>query len=114
MDNERRKSIRIKVPLLAQYSKDNVIWDISPIKDLSEGGMKIISRIMFAPGDKLLLRLRIPLRPLECLEFYGKVIDCSESNSQSHITRLEFQNLSEDYKSLIGAYVNMLSKNKPA
>ncbi|MGA2775839.1 MAG: PilZ domain-containing protein [Candidatus Omnitrophota bacterium] len=110
MENERRRSIRIKGTLLIQYSKDNIIWDISPIKDFSETGTKIITRMKFFPGDKLKLRVRIPLKPLECLEFYGKIIDCSESSSQAHITRIEFLDLNDEQKSLIQNYINKLLK----
>jgi hypothetical protein len=110
MENERRSAIRVKVPLLIQYSKDNIIWDISPIKDFSELGAKIITRMKFSPGDKLKLRIRIPLKPLECLEFYGKIIDCSESTSETHITRIKFLDLNEEWKSLIRDYINKLLK----
>ena len=106
MDEERRKTIRIKIPLLIQYSKDNVTWDISPVKDFSESGAKIITRFKFAAGDNLKLKIRIPLKPSECQEFCGKIIDCSESPTQTHVTRIEFVDLSDEQKSLMQNYIN--------
>ena len=106
MDEERRKTVRIKIPLLIQYSKDNVTWDISPVKDFSEMGVRIITRIKFSAGDNLKLKMRIPLKPTECQEFYGKIIDCSESPTQTHVTRIEFVDLSEEQKTLIQSYIN--------
>ena len=106
MDGERIKTVRIKIPLLIQYSKDNVTWDISPVKDFSEMGARIITRIKFSAGDNLKLKMRIPLKPTECQEFCGKIIDCSESPTQTHVTRIEFVDLSEEQKTLIQSYIN--------
>ena len=106
MERERRKTIRVKIPLLIQYSNDNVTWDISPVKDFSESGAKIITRTKFSSGDNLKLKIRIPLKPSEYQEFCGKIINCSESLTQTHVTRIEFVDLSEEQKTLIQNYIN--------
>jgi len=105
MGGERRKASRIKIPLLIQYSRDSVTWDISPVKDFSEAGAKIITRTKFSSGDNLKLKMRIPLKPSECQELYGKIIECSESSTQMHVTRIEFVDLSEEQKTLMQSYI---------
>jgi len=106
MAEERRKAIRIKIPLLIQYSKDSVTWDISPVKDFSVLGAKIISRIKFSTGDNLWLKMRIPLRPSENQELCGKVIECSESPTHTHVLRIKFIYLNEEQKNLVQEYIN--------
>ncbi len=122
MGEERRKSIRIKKVLTVRYSygidKDGKKWDITAIRDISETGMSITTHKQFLPNDIVTFLIKIPSRPLEWIEFTGRVVGSEELKAisgeavaGSHITRVEFINLKEDQKELIRQYITwFLSK----
>ena len=116
MGEERRKSVRIKKVLTVRYSygidKDGKKWDITAIRDISETGMCITTHKEFLPNDTVTFLIKIPSRPLEWIEFTGRVVGfeelraiSEESVAGSHITRVEFINLKEDQKELIREYI---------
>ena len=109
MGEERRKSVRIKKALTVRYSygvdKADKKWDITTIKDISETGMCITTRQRFSLNDILTFLIKIPSRPLEWIEFTGRVMGSEESRVDRHLTRIEFMNLKEDEKELIREYV---------
>ncbi len=116
MGEERRKSVRIKKLLTARYSysldKDEKKWDITTIKDISETGMCITTHKQFLPNDIITFLIKIPSRPLEWIEFTGRVVESEkrmaisgESVASSHITRIEFVNLKEGQKESIQEYI---------
>jgi len=116
MGEERRKSVRIKKGLTVRYSygidKDGKKWDITAIRDISETGMCITTHKQFLPNDIITFLIKIPSRPLEWIEFTGRVVGSEkrmtifgESVASSHITRVEFINLKEDQKELIREYI---------
>src|SRR4030042_1822253 len=124
MAEERRKSVRIKKVLTVRYSyainKDEKKWDITAIRDISETGMSISTHYKFSPDDIMTLLIKIPSRPLEWIEFTGRVVGSEELTSisgkvvtGSNITRVEFINLKEDQKELIRQYIEwFLSQGK--
>jgi hypothetical protein len=75
MEHERRKTIRINKSLVARYSLDGMIWDMSHVRDFSEGGLQITTNKRFAAGEILRLRTKIPLEPFVWQELCGRVID---------------------------------------
>jgi len=112
MENEKRKAARIKKPLVVQYSKDGIIWDISHIRDFSETGMQVITRGILVAGEILNFRTKIPLEPFDWVEFSGKVIDSTklknrfdEAVSDAYITRIELINIKDEQKALLRKYV---------
>jgi hypothetical protein len=112
MEEEKRKTYRIKKLLIAQYSKDGISWDISHIRDFSETGMQITTSTSFTVGETLQFRSRIPLEPFAYLEFLGRVIDCVELKtrfdepvSDMYITRIEFVNLQDNQRALLRKYI---------
>ena len=116
MGEERRKSVRIKKMLTVRYSygidKGGKKWDITAIKDISETGMSITTRQRFSLSDIVTFLIKIPSRPLEWIEFTGRVVGSEELKAisggvvaGSHITRVKFINLKEDQKELIREYI---------
>ena len=116
MGEERRKSVRIKKALTVRYSygidKDGKKWDITAIRDIGETGMSITTHQRFSLSDIVTFLIKIPSRPLEWIEFTGRVVGSEELRAisgevvaGSHITRVEFINLKEDQKELIREYI---------
>jgi len=116
MVEEKRKSVRIKKIITVRYSydinKDEKKWDMTMIRDISETGMCITTHKQFLPNDIITFLIKIPSRPLEWIEFTGRVVGSEkrmaipgESVASSHITRIEFINLKEGHKELIREYI---------
>jgi c-di-GMP-binding flagellar brake protein YcgR len=108
MDEERRRSIRIKKPLTVQYSHmlDNkTVWDMSFIKDLSDTGMCISTNRTFPLNEIFFIRIKVPIKPFLALETEGKVVESKETKTSGFITRVEFINLKEEEKELIREYI---------
>jgi len=122
MGEERRKSVRIKRGLTVRYGygidKDDKKWDMTLIRDISETGMCITTHKQFLPNDIITFLIKIPSRPLEWIEFTGRVVGpeklkaiSGEAVAGAHITRVEFINLKEGHKELIREYITwFLSK----
>ena len=116
MVEERRKSVRIKKTITVRYgygiNKDEKKWDMTFLRDISETGMSIATCHQFSANDILTCIIKIPSRPLEWIEFTGRVVGSEELMAisgevvaGSHITRVEFINLKEDQKELIREYI---------
>jgi len=108
MAEERRKTIRIKKPLTAQYSytvDGKQIWDMSLIKDLSESGICLGTNKIFPLNDIFFIRLKVPIRPSLSLEIYGRVVESREFKAGINITRVEFTDLKDEQKELLREYI---------
>ena len=117
MDEERRKAVRVRDPLFVQYCFDDAcggnIWDITTVQDISETGLSIKTLKPFEAGALITLRLKVPFRPLEKIEVAGKVIGSLPTGQGSTaMTRIEFNDLSEDTKSLFREYVAWVVKSQ--
>jgi hypothetical protein len=117
MDEERRKAVRVRDPLFVQYCFEdascNRIWDITTVQDISETGLSIKTIKAFETGSSITLRLKVPFRPLEKIEVTGKVIGSLPTGQGSTaMTRVEFNDLSEDTKSLFREYVAWVIKSQ--
>ncbi len=116
---ERRKAIRVKTNLSAQYSLDdaagNRIWDISQVYNISELGVSILISKIVKTGSLISLRFRIPFRPLENIEITGKVVHCAPSNQKSvYLVRIKFKYLDENTVIIFREYVDWIIKNQKA
>lgn len=108
MEEERRRSVRIKKPLTVQYSytlDEKKIWDMSFIKDLSDTGMCITTNKNFLVNEIFSIRIKVPLRPLMAVEIEGRVVESKESKACGYVTRVEFINLKDDQKELLREYI---------
>jgi len=122
MDEERRKSVRIKKVITVRYNygadTGEKKWDMTVVRDISETGMSIATNHKFSPNDIVDFLIKIPSRPLDWIELTGRVVASKELKSvytaavtAAHTTRVEFTNLKEDKKELIRQYVTwFLSK----
>ncbi|MCX5713789.1 MAG: PilZ domain-containing protein [Candidatus Omnitrophica bacterium] len=79
MDKERRKSPRIKKTLAVLYARyneanqDRQAWNMTSVKNISEGGMRITTNEEFAQNEVLIFRIKFPSRPFEWQEIKGKI-----------------------------------------
>jgi len=108
MEEERRRSVRVKKPLSVQYSyslDNKTRWDMSFIKDLSDTGICITTNNIFPADEIFFIRIKIPIKPHQALEIEGKVIESREYKACGYITRLEFVGLKDDQKELIREYI---------
>lgn len=110
MENEKRKSVRIKKPLVVQYSRDlnaiNKIWGMANVKDISATGMCIIADTAIPVNETVNLRIKLPTRPFDWLEFNGRIV-----KSEGSVTRIEFMDLEAEKDKLIKEYIGwFLSK----
>ena len=116
MGEERRKSVRLKKALTVRYcysvDKADKKWDITTIKDISEAGMYITTHQQFSLNDILTFLIKVPSRPLEWVEFTGRVVESKESKVGRHLTRIEFMNLKEEQKELIREYITWFLTKK--
>ena len=121
MDNDRRRSVRIKKEIMAQYRDDasGTKWDMTSVKNISDSGILIITEKPFTPQTVLTLRLKLPSNPFKCLDIQGRVVTCDSSVSaaydgsapSAYSTRVEFSCIDEDCKKLIQDYIKwFLSK----
>lgn len=116
MEADKRKSVRIKKSLVVQYnykiSQSTTLWNMSTIKDISETGMCIVTDRSFPPNEKMNFRIKIPSRPFEWLEFNGRIVDTEASTANIYFARVEFTNLQEEQKGLIGEYIKWFLDNQ--
>jgi len=117
MEEERRKSARIKKVLVVRYGygidKDGKKWDVTAIRDIGDRGMQIATIKHFNNGEVLNFVIKIPFKPFQWIEFDGKIVGSEElktpldhSVAGTYLTRVEFLDLKEDLKELLHAYVD--------
>jgi hypothetical protein len=113
---ERRRAIRIKKQLIAQYKDKAAIskWNVSTIENFSELGMLIITQEYFPVNTILNFRLRLPSSPFEWLEPEGRVVACERKEVLDYIqfdavgyhTRIEFIDMEHEERESIRKYIN--------
>ena len=114
-ETERRKSVRIKKIITVRYSYgigDEKKWDMTVIRDISETGMCVTTHKQFFPEDTMAFLVKIPSRPLEWMEFIGRVVGSEKlantpgmSFADTYLTRVEFVNLQDSQKESIREYI---------
>lgn len=108
MDSERRKAIRVKKTLIAQYfDKEKNGWNMANVKDLSEGGMCFMTDNPMPIGEVVPLRFKLPSQPLQILEINAQVIE-----SKKYSTRLAFLELTDNTLELLREYVAIFLKKE--
>lgn len=114
MEGERRKSERVKRLLIVQYAAepDNFLkWDMSTMKDLSEGGMLVTTSRNFPNGTVLKFRFQLPTEPHQKLTLKARVV-CSENIVtkmgfviDGYSSRVEFLDMDDEQKAKLQKYV---------
>ncbi len=108
MEEERRKTFRIKKNLTVQYAsgeKSSLKWEMSLIKDISDTGMSITTSQTFVPEDCLFIRLKLPSQPYKWIEINGVVIESKSFSGETWLTRVKFLQLGNEDKELIKDYI---------
>lgn len=121
LSEEKRKAKRITKALFARYIPENERtserWDMVSIKNISETGICLPASEPFSPGQILTILMKIPLRPMEWIEFKGKVVgserlipDSPSSTVEMYLIRAEFLDLKDELKGLLKQYIAMFKK----
>ncbi|MFH1397928.1 MAG: PilZ domain-containing protein [Candidatus Omnitrophota bacterium] len=115
MNKERRKSIRIKKQIDAQYQhiiNDKTVWITVLVNDISEAGACVLIDRFPLIGEEIILRLRTPLNPGEWLQVNTKVIDVDKYMTNTYFARLHFIDLQVEYKERIREYIDFYLKRE--
>ncbi|MFH1247753.1 MAG: PilZ domain-containing protein [Candidatus Omnitrophota bacterium] len=108
---EKRQNNRIRKSLIVQYletSNLNTIWQKSFIRDISAGGIKIITKKYLGIGDMLHLKVKIPSICQDWIRITGRVVQCSPTPESQYIflAGIKFLNLTPKNKETIEKYAN--------
>lgn len=120
MSEERRKSVRINKIINVRYSyttsNGEKKWDMTSTSNISEAGMCITTIRKFSPNDIMAFFIKIPTRPLEWIDFTGRIVASEEAKTKrgeylpgTYTTRMEFINIKEEQRELIRQFINFVS-----
>ena len=108
MEEDRRKTSRIKKSLTVQYAckgNTDLKWEMSQIKDISETGLSITTSDNLPPGQNLFIRLKLPTHPYDWLNLNGSVVESKSWGGEFWLSRVKFILLKDEDKSLINNYI---------
>jgi c-di-GMP-binding flagellar brake protein YcgR len=108
MEEERRKTSRIKKNLTVQYTssaRSHLGWEMSTIKDISDTGMSFTTSQNLVAQENLIIRLKLPSQPYKWIEINGEVIESKNLSGETWLTRIKFLQLENEDKELIKEYI---------
>ncbi len=120
MDNhsnpsERRKYIRISKNFIFDYfdlAKPSEKFPASQIKNISLGGLCIVTEKPFSPGDLLGIEIKTPFFS-GLSSFQGRVLESHERiHGIVYETRIQFQNLTPDAEQVLNEAINFFERNE--
>lgn len=109
---DRRKYPRATGRFIVSYRilEDIDSVDISQTKNISLGGMLLTTNRQFAPGTRLALEIRLPFDP-DPIIIVARVLESHEiTKNLIYDTRIEFMNVDDRHKKIIGDTVNYYLK----
>lgn len=109
---ERRRNKRIIGRFIVSYRiiHEKDCLDISQSKNISLGGMLLTTNRQFAPGTKLALEIRLPF-DLDPIKLVGYVVHSHEiAKDLIYDTRLEFIEIDEKHKKVLGQTIDYYFK----
>jgi c-di-GMP-binding flagellar brake protein YcgR len=115
MEEERRKAARIKKNLTVKYAlkvKNDLRWEMSLIKDISDTGMSLTTSQNFIPEENLIIRLKLPSQPFNWIEINAAVIETRNYGGETWLTRVKFIQLGNEDKKLIKNYITWFLVNE--
>jgi hypothetical protein len=100
--NEWFKFLDAKLDMLLQFIFEDQPTFHMPLVvcNLSGGGMNIISKDKFSPGDTLEIKILYPFSPPQILRLYGEVLR-SEERADGHLTALKFTVIDDSVREMI-------------
>ncbi|MDD5079202.1 MAG: PilZ domain-containing protein [Candidatus Omnitrophica bacterium] len=118
MADEKRSAVRVKKSLSIKYQyalNTENLWDISFVKDISEKGVCINTKVEFPVSGNILLSFKLPTDPFHVIEITGKVIDSRIfGQTSTYVTRIQFPDLSIEQRTAIQQFVAWaISSEKP-
>lgn len=118
MAEEKRGARRVKKSLSIKYQYDlntQTLWDISFVKDISEKGVCINTKVAFPVNGIIVLSFKLPTDPFHAIEIKGKVVDSQIfGQTETFLTRIEFTDLAIEQRAAIQQFVAWaVSSEKP-
>ena len=114
-ESERRRYKRIRKHFILTYydlADPGARFDASQLKNISLGGMCLVTSKSFETLRTLAIELRTPLIS-ELVHFEGVVLESKEKiKGIIYETRLEFQNLSPQAKFVLGKIINHFEREE--
>ena len=112
---ERRKNPRVSSRFIVSYRIMDEInnVDVTQTKNISLGGMLLTTNRQFVSGTNLALEIRLPFDPHPIM-LIGKVVESREiMKDMIYDTRMEFLEIDERHRKVIGETVDYyLKKDK--
>lgn len=112
MNDEKRRTKRLKKNLTIKYSKDNVKWDVTNTEDISESGIRIHTMKPFLINDTISLLIKVPFRPFYWIKVRGIVLESQQLITQVSVCRIQFIDIKEEDKELIHRFIDWNLTNK--
>ncbi len=104
---ERRKYERLNVNFVVSYriKQARGEFDLSPTKNMSQGGMLLTTNKEFAVGTTLAMIIRFPLIPHK-IEVTGVVVSCKQIvRDIIYETRIQFLDLDKEFFIKLGEFI---------
>ncbi|MFA4888679.1 MAG: PilZ domain-containing protein [Candidatus Omnitrophota bacterium] len=117
MPSNKRQWPRVRAQLTVQYcyldsDKNQICWDTTAVRDLSEGGMCVTAMKSFALGEKLNFIFTLPSNPLKKIQIEGKVASCNpfisaygELAKGIFVAHVQFCNITDEDREIIRTYI---------
>ena len=106
-DSNKRKYPRKDVEYLVSYRAEEPSehYDLSQTKNVSQGGMLLMTSRMFEKNIPMEMMITFPLIP-QRIKIAGRVVGCKEIVKNSiYETRIEYVNLDEEFFKKLGRFI---------
>jgi len=117
---EKRKSFRIRKPLLVKFRHSSGKQYTICITDINENGVRFLSTALFAGGDSLSLSLKLPNNPNQWQECKGEVLESKDITKypgafvSGFQTRIKFTSVPENTAKFLKEYCDFALRQDQA
>jgi len=117
---ERRKSIRIRRPLLFRFKDTAGITRVLSISNLNQEGICVLSPVPFSEGEYIDVSVKLPSRPQEWHECRCKVLESKDITKHAGAfisgfrTRVKFDSIPELTATFLKDYCDFVVKQNEA
>jgi hypothetical protein len=115
MDEEKRKSARIKKQIAAKYQRvddGKPLWLTVLVNNICVSGACISIDRPISIGENILLLLKLPSNPEEWIQINSLVLDVVKASGRTYSARLQFVDLKTEYQNQISEYVDFYLKQE--
>lgn len=112
MNDEKRKTKRLKRNLTIKYSIDNENWDMANAEDISESGIRIHTLKPVINNDEIFLFIKVPFMPFYWIQAKGIALESQYLVTQVYVCRIQFVDIKEEDRKLIRTFIEWNLANK--